>query len=87
MRDKKKHMELNLNSMASQRISTYAQHVFTEYAYSVNICRVVLSMYLQNTHMLVIRFDLVSQDMIFTLSIFERGNVYAHLGLKQKRNQ
>ena len=81
-------MELNLNSMAGQRISAYA--------YSVNICsaciyrilifckymRVVLSMYLQNTHILVIRFDLVSQDMIFTLSTFERGNLYAHLGLK-----
>ena len=31
--------------------------------------------------MLVIRFDLFSQDMIFTLSTFERGNLYAHLGL------
>ena len=30
----------------------YAQHAFTDYSYSVNICRVVLSMYLQNTHML-----------------------------------
>ena len=33
-------------------------------------------------HMSVIRLDLFSQDMIFTLSTFERGNLYAHLGLK-----
>ena len=37
-------------------------------------------LYLQNTHMLVIRYDLVSQDMIFTLSTFERGNLYPNLG-------
>ena len=79
MPDQKKHMELNLNSMPGQRISAYA--------YSVNICRVVLSMYLQNTHILVIRFDLVSSDMIFTLSTFVRGNLYAHLALKQKGKQ
>ena len=60
----------------------YSQHVFTEYTYYVNIYRVVLSIYLQNAHMSVIRFDLFSQDMIFTLSTFERGNLYAHLGLK-----
>ena len=63
-------------------LKIYSQHVFTEYAYSVNICRVVLSIYLQNAHMSVIRFDLFSQDMIFTLSTFERGNLYAQLGLK-----
>ena len=87
-------MELNLNSMAGQRISAYAYSgnlssscIYTEYASSVDICRVVLSMYLENTHILVIRFDLVSQDKIFTLSTFERGNLYTNLGLKQRGKQ
>ena len=82
-------MELNLNSMAGQLISTYAYsvNICSACIYRIRIfckyiCRVVFSMYLQNTHMLVIRFDLVSQDRIFTLSTFARGNLNAHLGLK-----
>ena len=93
MRDQKQHLELNLNRMAGQWISAYA--------FSVNICSACiyrihifckhiqscLSMYFQTTHILVIIFDLVSQDIIFTLSTFERGNLYAHSGLKQKGKQ
>ena len=81
----KKAHGINLNSMAGQRISTYAYsvNIFSACICRIRIfckiCRVVLSIYLQNAHMSVIRFDLFSQDMIFTLSTFERGNLYAHL--------
>ena len=62
-------------------LQIYSQHVFTEYAYSVNICRVVLSMYLQNAHMSVIRFDLFSQDMIFMPPTSEKLRGHIGLGL------
>ena len=62
-------------------LQIYSQHIFTEYAYSVNICRVVLSMYLQNAHMWVIRFDLFSQNMIFMPPTSEKLRGHIGLGL------
>ena len=55
--------------------------IYIIYAYSVNICRVVLSMYLQTAHMSVIRFDLFSQDMIFMPPTSEKLRGHIGLGL------